>query len=231
MNLFYKQYKKTKGIIFFSVLKIKRFLRKILGMDLYYVIGDSHSQNFIHDSFVINHIGPATAYKLSFEKSTTNSRRKIFEILDKIYKNKQIKVIFVFGEIDVRLHIYSVSKEKHLALNKVILNTVKSYMIFVDLVKKRYPLIRIYIFNILPQGEQENIYGFKHYADLKTRQEIVLEMNRLLKKESKAHRVNFIDIFHELINYNGERKKEYVFDEVHYNRKIMKYILSSLKDK
>jgi len=99
------QYKKTKGIIFFKTLEIKRFIRRVTNKPIFNVIGDSHTLCFQHEAFIIYHIGPATAYKLNFKKSTTKSKNKVLKILNKIYRNKPLNIIFVFGELDVRIHI------------------------------------------------------------------------------------------------------------------------------
>lgn len=228
MNDFYIQYKKFKAIIFFSFLNLKQGLRKILNRDIYHVIGDSHSLNFIHDAFIIHHVGPATAYKLNFEKSTTNSRKKVINILNKIYKNKPISVIFVFGELDARIHIYKIYKEKNININILIKKTIESYMDFLNLIKKRFPLINIYIFNVLPQGEEENVYKFSYYASMDKRRDIAENMNRLLVEHTRLNNIKFIDIYSKLIDRNGKRKKEYIFDDVHFNRKIIPYVLNSI---
>lgn len=224
MKNLHSHYKKFKGIIFFSFLGLKQSLRKILHRNIYHVIGDSHSLNFIHDQFIIHHVGPATAYKLNFEESTTNSKKKVINILNKIYKKKPINVIFVFGELDARIHIYKISKEKNINIKTLIKKTIVSYMDFLNLIKKRFPLVNIYIFNVLPQGEERNVYKFSYYATFGKRKEIAENMNELLAKYAKLNNVKFIDIYSKLIDINGNRKKEYIFDDVHFNRKIIPYI-------
>ncbi len=225
MNYLSSKCKKLKGLIFILLLNLKRIFRKITSKSFYYVIGDSHTLNFLHEAFIIKHIGPATAYKLGFEKSTTNSKEKVINILNKIYKNKPINVIFVFGELDARIHIYKVSKEKNIDVDTLINRTVESYINFVNLVKGKFPLIIIYIFNVLPQGEERNIYKFSYYASINERRKIAEKMNNLLKKYTKLNNIKFIDIYNKLIDQNGRRRKDYIFDDVHFNRKIMSYIL------
>ena len=95
---------------------------------------------------------------MNFDKSTTNSKQKVIGILNCIYKNKPINVIFVFGELDARIHIYKTFKEKKISVDFLIQKTVESYTNFISFVKREYPLINVYIFNVLPQGEQGNIY-------------------------------------------------------------------------
>lgn len=225
MNYLFNKYKEFKGLIFIFLLKLKKTHRKITGKSLYYVIGDSHVLNFLHEAFIVHHIGPATAYRLNFKESTTKSREKIINLLNEIYKKKPLNVIFVFGELDARIHINKVAKENKISTNKVIEKVVKAYMNFLKFVKKKYPLTSIYVFNVLPQGEEENIYNYHFYANRKERVKIAEKMNQFLREYSKRNNFKFIYIYDKLINKKGERKKEYAFDDVHYNRKIIPYML------
>ncbi len=221
-------YKYIKGVIFFSYLRIKREINTLLRKPFFYVIGDSHTLCFQHEKFIIKHIGPATAYRLIFDKTTSDGKEKIIRYINKIYNNKQINIIFVFGELDVRIHINKASKLKKISLDKVIQNTVVSYMKFLRFIKNKYPGINIYVFNILPQGEQKNIYKYSFYANRKTRLKIAKKVNKKLSQYSKINNFKFIYIFDYLVDKYGNRKKEYIFDNVHYNRKIVPYILNQI---
>lgn len=220
--------KSIKNKIFFYNLGVKRLIRKILNKPTYYVIGDSHTLNFIHEAFYINHVGPATAYKLSFKRSTTNSREKTLKIIEGFYKNKPVNVIFVFGELDARIHIYKYSKENKIAIDKTIARTINSYISFLKYIKKKFPLINIFVFNILPTGEEGNIYNFSFYPDEKQRRDIIKKMNNRLKAQCYENNFSFIYIYDSLVNKGGYRRKEYIHDKVHFNRKIIPFIISEL---
>lgn len=230
MNRFIYHYKQVKGIVFFTVLSIKRKIRVAIGKQVYYVIGDSHALCFQHEYFEIHHIGPATAYKLNFEKSTTKSKEKVIKIIDKIYRNKPINIIFVFGELDVRIHINKIANEKNLSVNKVINNTIKAYMSFLNFIKSRYPLVSIYVFNVLPQGEEKNRYKYPFYADRKKRLQIAVRMNERLKRHSSKNNFRFIQVYEKLIDNKGDRIKKFMFDDVHFNRKIMPFVVNALEN-
>jgi hypothetical protein len=229
MDILIKKYKQIKGLLFFSYIDIAFRLRVLRGMSIYHVIGDSHTTCFLHQAFIIHHIGPSTAYKLNFKKSKTRGKEKVLKILNRIYKNKELNVIFVFGELDVRIHINKAANEKNISVGKVINSTVNSYFNFLKDIKNKYPLINIYIFNILPQGEEGNIYNYSYYADRNKRSSIAVSVNNKLRINSKKENFKFIDIYDKLIDEKGNRKREYVFDDVHFNRKIMKFIAEELK--
>jgi len=222
------KYKKIKGVVFFGSVGIKRRIREALGKQSFYVIGDSHTQCFQHELFRIFHIGPSTAYKLGFKQSTTKGRQKVIKILNKIYKNKPLNVIFVFGELDVRIHINKAVKEKKISLDKAVKETVNSYISFLILVKKKHPLLNIYVYNVLPQGEEKNVYDFPYYAAKAKRRIIAEKLNKELKEQSALNSFKFIYIYDNLIDENKNRKKEYIFDDVHFNRKIMPLVINAI---
>ncbi len=224
-----RHYKKFKGYVFFKYLNIKKIMRGFMGRKFYHIIGDSHALNFLHEAFIIHHIGPATAFKLNSEKSTTKSREKAINILNKIYKEKPMNVIFVFGELDARIHINKIANQKHKDVDRVIGETVKSYMTFLNFVKGKYPLISIYVFNVLPQGEEKNIYNYPFYAEREKRSLIAKKMNDKLRDFSNKNHFKFVYIYDKLIDKNGERLRKFVFDDVHFNRKIMPYVIESLE--
>lgn len=231
MNFFIHKYKQFKGIVFFLYLDTKRFFRILLKKPIFYVIGDSHTLCFQHEAFKIIHIGPATAYKLNFKKSTTDSREKVISILDKIYKNKSLSIIFVLGELDVRIHINKALNVNKKTLTKTIEETVIFYTNFLKFIKHRHPLLNIYIFNVLPQGEQGNIYNYPSYATRKKRIIIAEKMNKILRAYARKYNFKFIYIYNKLIDKKGDRKKEYVYDDVHFNRKIMPLVIDSISKK
>ena len=95
------------GAKFFLIL-VQQFFRKVFKKKIITVIGDSHSLLFQNPLFKIKYIGPATAFKLGYKDSTTQSRKKIIKILNGISPSST--VLLVFGEIDCRLHIYNVHR-------------------------------------------------------------------------------------------------------------------------
>jgi len=222
-------YPRLRAFIFFTIIRIKRYIRVFLGKPIYYVIGDSHTLCFQSDYFEIFHVGPATAYKLNFKNSTTKGREKTINVLDKLYKNKKIYAIFVFGEIDARIHVNKFANEKKISIKEVIHNTAKSYLSFLNFVHRKYPLININVFNILPPGEEENIYNYAFYANRKKRQTIIKKLNKTLKDYSGKLGFNFIQVYEGLIDIKGDRKKEFIFDNAHYNRKIMPFVVEQLE--
>jgi len=92
-----------------------------------HVFGDSHSNLFFcHKNFLVHNVGPATAYNLINDSSSTKAKITIFKELNHIHFHEPI--LFIFGEIDCRIHIY----------NKYIINKSKNLDYFIKVVVKRY---------------------------------------------------------------------------------------------
>lgn len=216
----------THGVSFFLIL-VQQFFRKVFKKKIITVIGDSHSLLFQNPLFKIKYIGPATAFKIGSKDSTIQSRKKIIKILDKL--NSRSTVLFVFGEIDCRLHIYNVHMKKNIPINKVLLSTVDAYCDFIKDLKKKYPKMQFVVCGVFPQGEQGNIYKIKFYAKRDRRMEITKNFNKELEKGCRKNKVAFINVFDDLIDKRGKRLKKYVFDEIHFNNKIVPYIIWELK--
>ncbi len=218
--------KLINGLKFISI-EVKKIVRNLAGMPIIEVIGDSHSLLFQNERFNINYIGPATAYNLGAEGSSNESKNKILHILNKKAVKKKC-FLLVFGEIDARIHIYKTTQEKNVTTTQAITQTVKRYGEFVRNLQLKYPECIFMILNILPQGEQGNFYNYKYYATRDIRVEITVELNRILKEFCLENNIPFIEVFRELIEKDSQRKKNLVFDEIHYTNKIVPYIIPQI---
>jgi hypothetical protein len=222
---------KLKNALSFARLKTKQTLRHLTQKDFIHVFGDSHSLVFQHEIFQIHYIGPATAHNLHSEQSATKSKQQIENTLNNLPKTKKAYALFVFGEIDARIHIYNTHKKKNIPTDDAIHTTLTNYVSYLETLKKTYPHITLMAFNVIPQGEQGNYYNYPFYADRKTRQEITVKMNTKLKELAKEKNIIFIETFDILLEPSGERKKEYIFDEIHFNNGIIPYITEEIKRK
>lgn len=223
--------KKGKHILFFTYLHVKRKYRTLRGKPIIHVIGDSHSLLFQHEIFQIHHVGPATAFKLSSHESTTQSAQKIESLLNKLSTRSKSYLLFVFGEIDCRIHINKASKKENISLEQAISNTVDTYGKFLLEIQEKFPQSVIMVLNVLPAGEEKNIYNVKHYPSRDLHLTIVKNFNKQLENFCKSTKIIFIHVFDELIDKKEKRIKEYIFDPVHYNKRIVPFVIQKLRYK
>lgn len=214
-----------KLINVFKLVKIKTHqkLRQFLGQKVVYVIGDSHTLSFQSERLIVSYIGAVTAFNLVKENSTSKGREKLFAVVNKLKKGD--KVLLVFGEIDARMHVFNqhMKSKKKDSMEKIMEKVVKNYEKVINEIMGRG--IEVMVYNIVPPGNQGNIYNYPFYADWKTRLWITSVMNDMLKDMCKRNGLKFIDIYRETINSNNlteekYRLKEFIFDEVHLNDKI-----------
>lgn len=196
----------------------------------FHVIGDSHVFSFLNLKIKIHYLGPVTAYNLINKNTASLGREKLFNELGHIDKNKH-QIILVFGEIDSRIHIYYqyMKKGKSESLTKLIKQTANNYLkVAEEISSKGYDTS---IFNVIPAGEQPNIYGYKFYAPIKVRRKITDKFNTILKALCKKNNIKFIDIRKSLTDKKGGRINQYKLDRVHYNTIVGKLTLEYLNEK
>jgi len=137
--------------------------------------------------------------------------------------------MFVAGEIDCRIHVYRVHKRKGIPLEQVVASTVSAYLDFINELQVLYPRLRFVIFNVLPQGEQGNLFEYDEYADRETRMSITREMNRQLQEACAQSGLWFVNVFDQLVTDGDRRIGEYTFDEVHYSNRIVPLVIEEMK--
>lgn len=194
-----------------------------------YVIGNSHTRMFDnHKDFKTLGIGAATAHNINKEKSTTNSNRRLFEIINNIDKEKD-SVILVLGEIDCRIHIYYQFKKNNekYTISELMDNTIHNYNeVLKNLCEKG---INFYVCGIPPSGWEENINKYQWYATPEIHCKIYREFNDKLKIFCNENKYKYLDIYSKTVDEKGFMKKEYAEDIVHLNSKALPFVIDMLK--
>lgn len=202
---------------------------RLSGKPLMHVIGDSHALVFKRKKlFIAHHIGPATAYNLKNEKSTTNSNQKLFALIDRINKKRDL-VILTFGEIDCRIHIYNEHKKSDgsSSITSLINGTISNYGDVLE--RLRLMGVNFLVLSIPPASRREDAYGYQFYANSAMRSEISKEFNARLKKFCGEKNYKYIDIYSEFSDKNGFIKKEYAADETHINAEAVRFVSNFIK--
>jgi hypothetical protein len=207
------------------------FYSRFFGKPLIWAIGDSHVRAFrknIH--FLTNNIGPATAFNLKNEKSTTDSNKKLFRIIKKLDKKKDIAMLS-FGEVDCRVHIYNefMKNNKKITISALIDKTISNYG---EVLKKINQLgLNFCVYSIPPAGTEGNILKIPYYALREVRGKITKELNEKLEIFCQKNDIKFINVFPKVSDEKGLVLKEFVADEVHLNDKVVSLVLAELNQK
>lgn len=225
---------------FLSMLSREAFLRmrlihlflssKVFKKPVVTVIGDSHTVFFNkRRGFIVFHIGPATAYYLKSEKSTTNSSKWLFSVLKQVNKERDC-LILVFGEIDCRIHIYNQHRKSHggVTISEAIDRTIASYGIVLERVACSG--FDFYVHGVPPASRQENVYGYRYYAPPEVRSGISREFNERLRDYCERHQYKYIDIYRRVVGQDGFTLKEFMEGDTHLNRKALELVEESLPE-
>lgn len=198
-----------------------------------FAVGDSHSRRcfedhpYIADSRVLvgyNKLDGKTAFNLERHK------KKLMRIIEPL---REKELIFCFGEVDVRLHI----KYKHLQLGSpvevLIQATAEKYVSYVSQLRSQG--FRVHVFNVVPTGDflgpeadkwkQGLRYPFTASAD--ERKYYTEQLNKAYHLYCKQLEVPFIDIYADLVDENGVRKQELVFDFAHLGNRCADLVMES----
>ena len=175
-----------------------------------HIIGDSHAARFEKiGGVIIHYVGPWTAHNLHRHDS------QICAVVNKLPINSSF--LFGFGEIDCRIHIFYQSKIKNILENVLVSNTVEQYLKYI--LKFNLPFG---VLAVPPQGLQENIYSYQHYATREQRQQITNEFNLALEKACKLYNIGFINIWkYEKVTWPDE---DFEVDKCHIKSDVIKLL-------
>ncbi len=197
-----------------------------------FTVGDSHSLRcfeqhaHIADStalFGYNKLDGKTAFNLSrHEKQVQKIRRTL--------RDKHI--IFVFGEVDVRIHIKYKATQTNTPARVLIRNTAERYTDYVRGLRDRG--YNIHIFNVVPTGNfstpealrWRNNLSYPFLTSREERTRYTEKMNSRLDENCAEKEIPFINIYDHLVDENGKRKKELIYDFSHLNSKTADLVMS-----
>ena len=212
----------------------------INNMEKIYCFGDSHCNIFREkntpfiDIFEVYHVGPALAYSLCKEGTKTGAREKILDKLLDIPKDNYL--MFCFGEIDCRLHLFKQSNLQKKTIKRVIYKCVKRYISFLKEIKNKG--YRVIVFGpIATTWTRKHLYNQSRsiVGTEEERNKITLEFNECLGNKCEEENIIFISIFLETIkNEYKTNRKLYSKDECHLKvkrKKVFSLILKEINDK
>lgn len=196
-----------------------------------FAVGDSHSRrcfenhDIIADSRVLvgyNKLDGKTAYNLA------RHEKKLLRIIT-LLRNKEL--IFCFGEVDVRLHIKYKHQQLGVPVDELIENTAVHYTTYVN--KLRQEGFHIHVFNVIPTGDflgeaaekwkQGLRYPFN--ASFEERSSYTEKLNAAYRKHCHELQIPFIDIYQYLVDEQGRRRQDLVFDYAHLNNSCADLVL------
>ncbi len=203
---------------------------RLFNKPLIHVIGDSHVAPFRGSMpFLAHHLGAATAYNLNRKNSTTRSNEQLFKVINKLGE-KDI-LMLSFGEIDCRIHIYYQYKKSNgkYSIDELIDRTISNYGEVMAQLRERG--VNFCIYCVSPATSVGNEYKYPFYGTAEVRSQINRMFNEKLRAFCQSNGYKFIDIYDRVSDKDGLMLKEYAGDEIHLNKKAVRFVRAEIKGK
>lgn len=207
-------------------------------------IGDSHSAVFSGEEamqpcwpepasnllpeFKSYRIGPATAYQLN------NKQHIIESLIDSLELESTDKLMFCFGEVDIRAHLIKQAKEQDRPVNDLVLECVDRYINAIRHYKKYG--IQIIIWGPIASWSDEKKYtGGPSFGTNKERNWVTFAFNIALQFACIKEEFEFVSIFYDMVHDNMTTILDFLDDwegsHMHLSQRAMPIILEKFKSK
>jgi len=206
---------------------------------MFYVVGDSHANLFteypeywwipvfgpyqnigersegylsVNKRFTTFRIGPCTAYNLCEDSSSTESKRRLNMAIGLIPVGS--KIMFAFGEIDCRLHIWRYLDPNSPSIPDAVEKCVDRYLgVIREIANRGYTC---YTWNVVPPIGEENIQN---------KIACTLAFNRLLSYHKD---IPLVSIYHLVSNKDGSGNTSYIDEHGHLNQLALPLAVNEL---
>lgn len=167
-----------------------------------FTFGDSHCYNAWNQiripgiQIIQRHLGPKLMYSFGIK------RLSLLNIKDHGVQDGDV-VVFCFGEIDVRCHIFKFNGQNSVS---VIEEIVVAYMEAIKANIKQFSNLKTCIYFVPPVVEKETVQNNPNYPYLGTDEErrgFALCMNRTLSSHCLENGYIFIDLYDQYCNEKG----------------------------
>ncbi len=194
-------------------------------------MGDSHSRRcfeghaHIADSRALvgyNKLDGKTAYNLE------RHEKKLLRILEPL---REKELIFCFGEVDIRIHIKYKHQQLGTPVDQLLDKTAARYTSYVSRLREQG--YRIHIFNVVPTGDYQGAearkwkqgLAYPFTASQEERSDYTVKLNNYYRSYCSQLQIPFIDIYQHLVDEQGRRKQELIFDYAHLNNRCADLVL------
>jgi len=197
-----------------------------------YVIGDSHARSYRQGIPILTEklegdsgngigwfeVGPATAYNLIKDNSTVQAKKKIKAFIDK--HGLQEKYVFVFGEIDCRLHVFDhyVRNGQISMIEDYVTATVERYLLFLHHMKNYG--VNFAVMTIPPTSLIQNTFHYKNWAAVDLRAKIHAMFNSALKAACRVNGFQVIDFYGKVADEQGHALEGTTSDGCHLHTHV-----------
>lgn len=203
-------------------------------------IGDSHSAVFSGEEamqpcwpepaankieqFNSYRIGPATAYQIA------NKQPIIESLIDSIKLGVDDKLMFCFGEVDIRAHLIKQAKIQDRPVNDLVVECVDRYVNAISYYKKYG--VKIILWGPIASWSTTKEYtGGPSFGTEQERNWVTFAFNVALQLACVREGFEFVSIFYEMVNDNMTTKPDFLDDwegsHMHLSQRAMPTIINA----
>jgi len=171
-------------------------------------IGDSHTSVFSGEEvmqpiwpgkssnllpfFKTYRVGPFIAYNIK------NKQDYIEHVINTITPNSEDKLLFCFGEIDIRAHFYKQTTIQNKLIEDIVINCVDRYLDAISYYKKFN--LDIIIYGPIASFTDQRKPTSESYGDNKERNHATKLFNERLESKCHDYGFKFVTIFNDMVN-------------------------------
>jgi hypothetical protein len=167
-------------------------------------------------------IGPATAYQLH------NKQTIIETLIDNLHLDDADKLMFCFGEVDIRAHLIKQSNLQKRNINDIVYECVSRYISSVSYYLKYNR--RILIWGPIASWSNKKPYSGPSYGSNLERNYVTRIFNGYLSDLCLKNNFQFVSIFEEMLNSDGTTNPHYIMDDIHLSQKAMPMTIEKFKN-
>jgi hypothetical protein len=204
-------------------------------------IGDSHSAVFSGEEvmqpcwpdpaanklppFKSYRIGPATAYQLA------NKQPLIESLIDSLDLGVDDKLMFCFGEVDIRAHLIKQSKSQEKPANDLVVECVDRYINAISYYKKYG--VKIIVWGPVASWADEKQYMGPSFGTNQERNWVTFAFNTALQLACLREGFEFVTIFYDMVTDDMKTIPDFLDDwedcHIHLSQRAMPTILKAFE--
>jgi hypothetical protein len=203
-----------------------------------FVIGDSHSifwsglaecKPFKHgidvpleqnNFFRVFHLGPCLAYSMNQYGTLTLGREKVEYLLSHEHITKNSTIMCAFGEIDLRVHILKGGEKE---MRPRLLKSLNNYLEFLEFLHSEKHDVICYGPIASQKDDWRMNERYPRAGSEYERNNATLLYNTLLADQCKKRNMNFITLFHDMVDSELRTNEAYIGDECHLSPSVYEF--------